>query len=149
MRNLCTSVGIISLTPSNSASLCPGEETVLTCSTSARFHRWIINPPDAEQQIRTIASSTSQAQITPVLLNSTISLTFDVLLNQEDSQLKSRLYINGVAALYLNATVIICLEADTENPRMVSLTLIVYGKQYLDSICKCIRYVSVPLSCTN
>ena len=44
--------------------------------------------------MRRIVSSSSQAQITPLLLNSTVSLTFDVLLNQEDLQLISRLYIN-------------------------------------------------------
>ena len=43
--------------------------------------------------MRRIVSSSSQAQITPLLLNSTVSLTFVVLLNQEDLQLISRLYI--------------------------------------------------------
>ena len=136
-HDLCMSVGSISLIPSNSASLCPGEETVVTCSTSAMFHRWIINPPNAEQQTRRIVSSasSSQAQITPVLLNSTVSLTFDVLSNQEDSQLISRLYINNVAALFLNTTTIQCLEEGMENSGMASLTLFVHGKQYLDSKC--------------
>ena len=108
---------------------------MLTCSTSAMFHRWIINPPNAEQQMRSIALSASQAQITPFVLNSTISLNFDILSNEGDPQLKSRLYINDVAALFLNATAIMCLEAGIENPGMASLTLLVHRKQYLDSKC--------------
>ena len=118
----------------------------MTCSTSAMFHRWIINPPNAEQQTRRIVSSasSSQAQITPVLLNSTVSLTFDVLSNQEDSQLISRLSINDVAALFLNTTTIQCLEEGMENSGIASLTLFVHGEQYLDSKCIYACYKLIP-----
>ena len=123
--------GVVKITPSEMVAVCQSESQLeVICSTSNVLHTWqlVVNPDSgAFTQLRQVSSiGSTGVDSTPLIINSTIMITFVRLSSQGSSSLISRMMINPVTE-GLNGSRVNCVD-DTSSESATTTILIIEGR---------------------
>ena len=117
--------------PSVVAPVCSdGDRLELTCTTSGKLHTWqlIVNPENgvaAMKQVSSIGSTGVDSQ--PLIINSTIMITFSRLSRQGISPLISRMTVNPVTE-GLNSSQVNCVNTQVSSESARTTIYIIGGR---------------------
>lgn len=121
-----TAVGIVTISPAHTASVCRGDQLELICNTTGAFLEWrlclISDGETTARKIIFIRIVTIFGQVPPLLVNSTV-FNFSRIPAENTLPLTSRLLISPVSN-NLNGTEVNCTNLETSETASTVVSII-------------------------